>query len=145
MNVSRELADQTRRRLGHVLATADLDVLPDTYAFVEYPVASLPTQEATRALAFVRDAAVWSVLRPAPDGAPEPLVVFSFHFQPELDNSGFVGWLASHLKAALGTGVVVVCGQNRRRGGIFDYYGVPASVGPAAVAEVRRLQAEERE
>jgi hypothetical protein len=29
----------------------------------------------------------------------------------KVDNSGFVGWLASHLKAAIGTGVLVVCGK----------------------------------
>ena len=29
------------------------------------------------------------------------------------------------LKRELGTGVLVVCGQNSARGGIFDYWGVP--------------------
>ena len=57
-----------------------------------------------------------------------------------LDNSGFVGWLVSHLKAALGTGVVV-CGFNSRRGGVFDYWCVPEKIGAAAIAEVRRLRA----
>jgi hypothetical protein len=59
---------------------------------------------------------------------------------PDLDNSGFVGWLASHLKTAVGTGVFVVCGQNTRRGGIFDYWGVPVEAADAVLAEVRRLR-----
>ena len=44
-----------------------------------------------------------------------------FHFPAGVDNSGFVGWLASHLKVVLGTGVLVVCGFNSQRGGVFDY------------------------
>ena len=61
------------------------------------------------------------------------------HFDPALDNSGFVGWLASHLKAVLGTGVFVVCGQNGARGGIFDYWGCPIRVADAVFGEVRAL------
>lgn len=142
MNVSLESPEQATRRLRRVLATAQLQVLPGMYAFVEYPATALPAHEAPQALAFVRDDGGWSVLRPVQAGAAEPLAVFSFNFQPGLDNSGFVGWLASHLKATLGSGVLVVCGQNSARGGIFDYWGVPASVGATVVAEVRRLQAE---
>ena len=142
MNVSLESPEQATRRLRRVLATAQLQVLPGMYAFVEYPATALPAHEAPQALAFVRDDGGWSVLRPVQAGAAEPLAIFSFHFQPGLDNSGFVGWLASHLKATLGSGVLVVCGQNTARGGIFDYWGVPAAVGATVVAEVRRLQAE---
>ena len=55
-----------------------------------------------------------------------------------------MGWLASHLKRVVGTGVFVVCGQNSKRGGIFEYWGVPAAVGPRALTEVRRLQGQKR-
>jgi len=68
-------------------------------------------------------------------------MIFGFHFTPGLDNSGFVGWLAAHLKARLGTGVLVVCGQNSQRGGIFDYWGAPLSVSAKVIAEIRRLRA----
>jgi hypothetical protein len=68
------------------------------------------------------------------------LCVFGFHFVAGLDNSGFVGWLASHLKARLGTGVLVICGQNSNRGGIFDDWGVPWAAGEAAVAEIETLR-----
>jgi hypothetical protein len=77
---------------------------------------------------------------PSSEERVERFVVFSFHFQAGQDNSGFVGWLASHLKRAVGTGVFVVCGQNSKRGGIFDYWGAPLSVGPKVLAEVQRMR-----
>lgn len=61
-------------------------------------------------------------------GFVEPFGLFRFHFPPGVDNSGFVGWLATRLKRELGTGVFVVCGQNSKRGGIFDYWGYPATL-----------------
>lgn len=65
--------------------------------------------------------------------------VFSFHFKGCSDNSGVVGWLASHLKKALGSGVFVTCGQNSNQGGIFDYWGCPLELGSKAIEEVRLL------
>jgi len=141
MQVSLETAAEVQARLLRVLARAELQVMEGLYAFTEHPAASIPLDRAQRGLALVRDDDVWSVLEPASDAAIEPLRVFLFHFAPGLDNSGFVGWLASHLKAALGTGVVVVCGFNSRRGGVFDYWCVPERIGAAAIAEVRRLRA----
>ena len=63
----------------------------------------------------MRDDKVWSQLVPCADQERELYTVFRFHFPNGLDNSGFVGWLASHLKARLGTGVFVICGQNSAR------------------------------
>jgi hypothetical protein len=68
------------------------------------------------------------VLKPADSGAPDSIALFSFHFPPDIDNSGFVGWLATRLKRTTGTGVLIVCGQNTQRGGVFDYWGVPTRV-----------------
>jgi hypothetical protein len=87
-----------------------------------------------------RDDHVWSALVPATSPDQEQFVVLSFYFTPGLDNSGFVGWLASHLKSVLGTGVMVVCGQNSNRGGVFDYWGAPLSVANELVAEIHRLR-----
>jgi hypothetical protein len=140
MYVSQETPAQTHARLVRVLAEADLVVFSEPYAFVEVSVEALPAHLATQALAFVRDEDVWSALVPSPDPAPERFVLFSFHFTPGLDNSGFVGWLASHLKATVGTGVLVVCGQNSARGGIFDYWGAPLAVADQVVAELHRLR-----
>lgn len=140
MHVSVKTAEQTQARLRRVIAEAELQVLPQAYTFVETPLSQFPSERLGSALAFVRDEDVWSALVPADDAASERYVVFSFHFAGELDNSGFVGWLASHLKAAVGTGVLVVCGHNRARGGIFDYWGAPESVAAPVLAEVRKLR-----
>jgi hypothetical protein len=63
----------------------------------------------------------------------------SFHFPAGLDNSGFVGWLATELKSRLGTGLFVVCGSNRHRGGIYDYWGCPVELLGEVVATIRSL------
>lgn len=90
----------------------------------------------------VRDKEVWSALVPWEGVAPEAeqFGLFSFHFTPDLDNSGFVGWLATTLKRELGTGVFVVCGSNSSHGGIFDYWGCPAGLLPGAVQVVETLR-----
>jgi hypothetical protein len=88
----------------------------------------------------LHDDEVWSVLKAAGPDATEHFGLFSFHFRDGLDNSGFVGWLASALKRELGTGVFVICGQNSRRGGIFDYWGVPIAMRSAAVEVLNQLR-----
>lgn len=141
MHVSQETPEQTAIRLRRVIAGSEFVVYPQPYVFVETPVEAFPGQLLQQALAFVRDEQVWSALVPADgDADRERFFLFGFHFVPEADNSGFVGWLASHLKTRLGSGVLVVCGQNSRRGGIFDYWGVPWAVGPAVQAEIERLR-----
>lgn len=142
MHVSLETPDQTDQRLTRVIAAAELRVYPGLYGYREFPLATFPAALAAHALAFVRDEQVWSVLGPATPDVLEPLRVFCFHFPLELDNSGFVGWLATHLKTKLGTGVVVVCGYQRERGGVFDYWGVPAAVAEEVWAEVYRLRSQ---
>ncbi|GAA2491135.1 hypothetical protein Ahu01nite_029380 [Winogradskya humida] len=92
-------------------------------------------------LAVVRDEDSWSWLAPADPSAGERFVVVSFHFPPELDNSGFVGWLATHLKRELGTGVFVTCGQNSTRGGIYDYWGCPAQLRTEVLQALHELRA----
>lgn len=77
--------------------------------------------------------------RSRPNGGSGRLL--SFHFPSELDNSGFVGWLAGLLKRELGTGVFVVCGQNSRRGGIYDYWGCPAQLRGGAAHVIQQLRA----
>lgn len=141
MHVSHETPEQTHARLQKVIAEAELRIFPDLYAFYETPVADFPSQRIDDALAFVRDEDVWSFMAPADASASEKFVLFSFHFPEGLDNSGFVGWLASHLKARVGSGVLVVCGQNAARGGIFDYWGAPESVATQVIAEVESLRA----
>ena len=138
--VSHETPEQTEQRLTKVLAAAVFKRYEGAYAFREYPLNAFPSSESAKALAFVKDEDVWSVLQPVSADDPLSLIIYSFHFPDQLDNSGFVGWLASHVKRELGAGVIVVCGQNSRRGGIFDYWGVPVQVGESFGALVTRLQ-----
>lgn len=103
---------------------------------------SSPPALSAETLAVVRDEDSWSALVPwtADDSEAERFGLFSFHFPAGADNSGFVGWLANHLKRELGTGVFVVCGSNRSRGGIYDYWGCPAELLTDVVALVRSLR-----
>lgn len=142
MDISHESPNETEQRLRRVIATADLYVFPDDYTFVERDIESFPADLVSQALALVRDRDVWSALVPAEERTVERFVVFRFHFERGLGNSGFVGWLATHLKRSLGTGVFVVCGQNSDRGGIFDYWGAPASLRADVLRELRSLRSE---
>jgi hypothetical protein len=139
MYVSHETAQQTDTRLRAVIARARLTRCKGDYVFAEFPLGALPHPLPSDALAAVRDDAVWSVLLPAQDRLGERFRVFRFHFPASLDNSGFIGWLATHLKRAVGTGVFVVCGHNSADGGIYDYWGCPAGVADAVSKELERL------
>ena len=145
MYISQETPDQTHARLARVLAEAQLVTYEQPYAFVESAASRFPAELVPDALAFVRDEEVWSALVPSSAPEQEKFVVFGFHFTPGLDNSGFVGWLATHLKSRLGTGVMVICGQNSGRGGIFDYWGAPLSVAGQVIDEIRRLRGHGRD
>ncbi|MFN8859918.1 MAG: DUF6196 family protein [Gemmatimonas sp.] len=140
MYVSNETTAHTEARLRGVLSSAELRVLPGEFAFVECPVTDFPHALVGEALASVRDHEVWSALIPSSVPAAERFVVFSFHFTPGQDNSGFVGWLASNLKRLLGTGVFVVCGQNSHRGGVFDYWGAPAHLREQVLEALSQLR-----
>ena len=139
VDISTETPDQVEQRLGQVIAAAELVVLPGLWAFREAHLAESP-QLSEQLLAVVRDEDSWSWLASATGDEPETFALFSFHFQPGLDNSGFVGWLATLLKERLGTGVFVVCGQNSARGGIYDYWGCPASLASQTVEIIRELR-----
>lgn len=141
VDVSRETAAATERRLQRVITQARLRVYPGTWAFQEFPLERFPAAVRGDALALVRDDAVWSQLVPSDDGSAALFGVFRFHFPAGVDNSGFVGWLATHLKQRFGTGVFVTCGHNTADGGIFDYWGVPAVLADDVFAHVRALVA----
>lgn len=143
VDVSQETEEQTDQRLRRVIALAELVVHDGVWYFQESPISNPPTLS-EQTLAVVRDEDSWSALVRLDHEPAEPLErfgVFSFHFPPGIDNSGFVGWLATHLKRRLGTGVFVICGSNRARGGIYDYWGCPHSLLPEVVAVVHQLSA----
>jgi hypothetical protein len=139
VDISRETIEQTEQRLRRVITEARLRIYPETYAFVEFPLDQFPKAVRPDALALVRDDNVWSQLVPSRDASKEQFGVFRFHFPAGADNSGFVGWLATHLKSRFGTGVFVTCGQNAEDGGIFDYWGVPATLADEVFEEIKRL------
>jgi hypothetical protein len=139
MNISKETPKRTEQRLLKVIAGAQIRVFDRSFAFEEFKANEFQQRARPDALAFVRDDAVWSQLVPSDDQSKELFRVFSFHFEENLDNSGFVGWLASKLKRKLGTGIFVVCGQNTNKGGIFDYWGCPIEIGDAVIKEVNVL------
>ncbi len=138
VSVSLETPIQTEMRLRRVLRLARLECFDRSYAFLE-TAAAQPLIPHAHALALVRDDAVWSQLVPCDDPDEERFALFRFHFPEHADNSGFVGWLANHLKRKFGTGVFVICGQNRADGGIFDYWGVPVALGAAVRDELLSL------
>jgi hypothetical protein len=143
MHVSRETADQTDIRLRQVIAQADVDWQPGLWWFQEFAAAAFESRLRADALAVVRDGEQWSQLVPVRehDAPAERLRVWCFHFPTGLDNSGFVGWLATQIKRATGSGVLVVCGYNGGRGGVFDYWACPAAI----EAPVRELLAQLRQ
>jgi hypothetical protein len=146
VNISHERPQEIETRLRRVIQDTRLIVYDEAYAFDEFPLAAFKECADESALALVRDDAVWSQLVKAQlfkaqAKSIEPFAVWRFHFPEGADNSGFVGWLATHLKTRFGTGVFVVCGQNSRDGGIFDYWGCPWELREAVVGEVRKLVA----
>ncbi|KAA9155841.1 hypothetical protein F6B41_05250 [Microbacterium lushaniae] len=142
VSISRETPDQTRARLRSVIGRAEMRVLDGAWSYFQTPADSPPALD-DEVLAVVRDEDSWSVLRPADrgDATRERFAVLSFHFPPREDNSGFVGWLATELKDRLGTGLVVVCGSNSDRGGIYDYWGCPVELLDDVLAVIALLRA----
>ena len=139
MYISKETRNHIKNRLLKVLAHAEFNVYEEPYIFEEFPISDFRLKAKSETLAFVRDNEVWSQLIPSQDSTKELFKVFSFHFKDDLDNSGFVGWLASHLKHKFGTGVFIICGQNSNRGGIFDYWGCPIKIAESVIEEIKSL------
>ncbi|GII80129.1 hypothetical protein Sru01_51110 [Sphaerisporangium rufum] len=136
VSISHERQVESERRLRAVLRAAELAHLPGAWCFQRFdgdpPFAALAT---------VTDVDGRCALAPATPDAVERFGVTLTTFAPRIDNSGYVGWLATTIKQRLGSGVFVICGDNPRRGGIFDYLGYPLEVAGAVrglLDELRR-------
>ncbi|MEQ5774999.1 hypothetical protein J4E05_05695 [Thalassospira sp. NFXS8] len=140
VNISQETPEQTDTRLRQVMVQTQFKAYAEPYIFDEFPITEFSARIRKDALAIVRDDDVWSQLVPAKDDRGEQFQIFRLHFPAGADNSGFVGWLANHLKHKYGTGVFVVCGQNSAQGGIFDYWGYPAELANDILAELASLR-----
>ncbi len=139
VDISHETLEEMHIRLRRVIRAAELKLYDESYAFAEFPLDQFPGRIDPRALAVIRDDEVWSQLIPNFTGSHQSFAVFRFHFPAMMDNSGFVGWLATHLKQRFDTGIFVVCGQNSGRGGIFDYWGCPWGLAEEVILEIRLL------
>lgn len=148
MKARSESEEDRHLRLLKVIGSAEFAEYPSVFKYVEMPLEDFPAHVNSWAVAVVRDTDRWSQLVPVEPGKTSdatPYKLFSFHFDhngPE--NSGFVGWLASHLRRKVGTGVIVVCGHNKDRGGVFDYWGCPVPHADQALQEVRDLMGQGR-
>jgi hypothetical protein len=141
VSISQESPGETTARLTAVLADADVVALPGSWSYqVCAPGESIQLDENT--LAAVADRDSCSLLRPARAEDLERFSVFEVHFPDGVDNSGFVGWLASEFKSRLGTGVAVICGYNPQRGGVYDYWLVPEQLRAEARGVLSALAAD---
>lgn len=139
VSISKETSKQTAQRLKKVIQEAKLTIYPNAYIFEEFALNEFCLRANEKALALVRDDKVWSQLIEQNNSNAERFAIWRFHFPEGADNSGFVGWLAMHLKTQFGTGVFVVCGQNSADGGIFDYWGCPWSLRDEVINAVQQL------
>ncbi|RKS10079.1 hypothetical protein DFP74_5831 [Nocardiopsis sp. Huas11] len=142
VSISRELPTESEARLRRVLRATDIEHLPGHWCFRRLTGAPPPD-----ALATVRDADGWCALTPAEGEVAEPFGLTLSTFPPGIDNSGYIGWVSTTLKERTGSGVFVVCGDNPRRGGVFDYLGYPAEAADAVrgvLDDLRRPPSEDR-
>lgn len=139
VDISNETAQETDSRLSALLPDCRVTVHKPLYGWVALPPRVHPFGVRDDALALVQDQGTWSQLVPADDESLELFKIFTVHFPERLDNSGFVGWLASRLKSEFGTGVFVVCGYNPDDGGIYDHWGCPAAIAAEVLDSVRKL------
>jgi hypothetical protein len=141
MHISRESPAQTDQRCGRVARLSKIEMLEGDWWFDEFAPDQFHSRMRADAVALVRDQDHWSQLVPVRGGdrPPQRIRLWICHFPEGVDNSGFVGWLASRIKARTGSGVVVVCGQNGGRGGIYDYWGCPVEAASAVLREVLAL------
>lgn len=139
VDVSIETPQQIETRLNRVIRLARMEIYDAPYAFKEFPLTDFAEKARHEALAFVRDDDGWSQLVPADSSDKDAFMLVRFHFPEGIDNSGFVGWLASRFKHRFGSGVFVICGQNGKDGGIYDYWGVPLAVADAVRSDLHGL------
>lgn len=139
-----ETAEEMEWRLLDVISRARCEVLADDYVWATMVSGEAPRPEA---IACVRDGNTWSQFVPSSGTTAAPYRVVSFHFAEGTNASGFVAWLAAHIKRSAGTGSVVICGKDRRDTpalfqtslGVFDYWCCPVDAGDRFVAVIRAL------
>jgi Family of unknown function (DUF6196) len=136
VSISQERPVESERRLRAVLRAAELQHLEGTWCFKR-----ITGDAPAGAIATVRDVDGWCALVPTNEDATERFALTLTTFSPRIENSGYVGWIATAVKQRLGSGVFVVCSDNPERGGIFDYLGYPAKIANSVRALLDELGA----
>ena len=136
VSISHERRVESERRLRAVLRSAEHVHLDGAWCFRRLAGATPPAE----ALATVKDVDGWCALMPATEESGERFGVTLTTFASEIENSGYVGWIATLIRERLGSGVFVICGDNPQRGGIFDYLGYPLEVADAVRALIEELR-----
>jgi len=139
ISTNRETPEQIQKRLLEVLSQAQIKMYEEEYAFEEFTQEEFAIKIKTDALALIRDENTWCQLVSSNNPGKKQFKVIRFYFNNNLDNSGFIGWLATHLKLKLGTGVFVIRGQNSEHGGIYDFWGFPVDVVDSVIEEIIKL------
>ena len=138
VSIESDLASEIRLR--DVFRRSRIEKYDAPYSFLESDSQTPSNNIAQSAIALIRDGASISQLQPAVHDDVEQFALWSVHFPAEVDNSGFVGWLARKLKRKFGAGVFIVCGSNSSCGGIYDYWGAPEQLRAEVFAELDRLK-----
>jgi hypothetical protein len=134
--VSSESAVETESRLRHVMQRTSIEHLEGCWSLL-----ALDGEVPPDALASVKGVNSWSGLVPVASVEGERFGLTLVAFEAHLDNSGFVGWMASAIKTHTGAGVFVICGTDQARGDTFDYWAYPVDVAGSVrvlMAELRR-------
>jgi len=141
VHITQETPPETDQRLRGVAAVTSIEVQDGEWWYDEFPLDQFPARVRPDAIALVRDQDRWSQLVPlrSPDQPRERFKIWSCHWPEGVDNSGFVGWLATRIKARTGSGIFVICGQNSGRGGIYDYWGCPVEAAAVVLPEILAL------
>jgi hypothetical protein len=143
--VTTESSEQMEARLLRVIAHSRFEVLTDDYIWQPMTGNQPPSGNA---ITCVRDGDIWhEFVSASPTSSGQRYRVVSFHFKEGIDASGFVAWLACHLKRSAGTGSVVICGKDKRDSaelfqtsqGVFDYWCCSVAAGDRFVSVIRSL------
>ena len=142
MHVSAETAEQTDARLRRVMAMATLDVDDRSWWFEELARSRtssvgrgrMPSRSsATPTAGASSSRSARPTHRPSDSGSGPSI--------PERGGQQRLRRLARHPHQARnpGGGVFVVCGQNSRRGGIYDHWGCPEAVADQVLETIHAL------
>ncbi|MEB3245755.1 MAG: DUF6196 family protein [Vampirovibrionales bacterium] len=114
--ISKETATQTEARLKALLPKVAFQWLDSPH---QYDTQMQPLAQNQALAQLVTPSGALEALQPCDATQSDALAIALLTFPSGHDNSGFVGWFASQLKKATGSGLVVISGAHH------DYFGFP--------------------